>query len=130
MNEDQARAVFLLAGLPVTSLYRLENGYWPDAYVEMKAKSPWWLGMTEYGPIRIGWRKRVIEIVWTDIPVRIAALTTDNVTKWDCGVHAYSYGHAVDYLSQLRTLVGYSQGDLSDEDLLRLHGMSRVKVVA
>lgn len=133
MNEAQARAIFLLAGIPVTDLFQIVNHYWPDNehYDDMRRKSPWWLVKTPAGLIKIGWRKRVITIDWYDVPVRIAALTKDQTTTWECGVHAWSYGKAVDYLRQFWTLVQYSQdATLSDEQMLELHGVSRVKAIA
>lgn len=100
MNEEQAKALFLLAGFNVTRLHRLENKYWPDAYVEQRQKSPWWLAITEFGPIEIGWRKRVISISWEDTPARVE-VTQDDVTKTDTLVHAWSYVKALEYLTTL-----------------------------
>jgi len=100
MNEEQVKALFLLAGFNVTRLHRLENKYWPDAYVELRQKSPWWLAITEFGPIQIGWRKRVISINWEDTPARLE-VTEDEVTKDKTGVHAWSYSKALEYLTTL-----------------------------
>lgn len=102
MREEEVRALFLLAGIEVTAVYKIENRYWPEAYVEMRQKSPWWLVKTSAGLVRIGWRKRVIEIEWTDTPVRVI-VTTDDVTKTDDLVHAWSHGQALIYLSSLGT---------------------------
>jgi len=101
MNEEQAKALFLLAGFKVSRLHRLENKYWPEAYVEERRGSPWWLAITEFGPIEIGWRKRVISIDWSDTPVR-QEVTKDEVTKSDTLVHAWSYVKALEYLTALR----------------------------
>lgn len=100
MNEDQARAIFLLAGIPVTKMHQLENKYWPDAYVDLRKSSPWWLAITPFGPIEIGWRKRVISIRWDDTPARLE-VTKDETTKGTDHVHAWSYPKAVEYLSAL-----------------------------
>jgi len=103
MNEEQARALFVLAGIPVTKLHKLENKYWPDHpdYADVRRRSPWWLATTPFGPIEIGWRKRVISISWEDTPAR-QVVTDDDVTKDDTGVHAYSYVKALEYLTALR----------------------------
>jgi hypothetical protein len=101
MTEEQARAIFLLAGIEVKKIHRLENKYWPEAYVEQRKNSPWWLAMTELGAIEIGWRKRVISINWEDTPIR-AVVTESDVTKDDVMAHAYSYSDAVAYLNQWR----------------------------
>lgn len=103
MNEEQARALFVLAGIPVTRLHRLENKYWPDNahYADVRRNSPWWLAVTPFGPIQIGWRKRVISINWEDTPAR-QVVTADDVTKGDDHVHAWSYAKALEYLTTLR----------------------------
>lgn len=100
MNEEQAKALFLLAGFSTTRFHRLENKYWPDAYVAERSNSPWWLVMTEFGPVEIGWRKRVISISWEDTPARVI-VTEDNVTKEETFVHAWSYVKALEYLTAL-----------------------------
>ena len=115
MNEESMKALFLLAGLDVESFYKLENEYWPynEAYADIRRKSPWWLVKTKFGLIKIGWRKRVISIDWSDTPYRsgvskladgrdIDVLTNDDVTKDESMVHAYGNAKAVEYLSSLR----------------------------
>lgn len=98
--EAKARALFELADIEVTSIYRLENDYWPDAYEDARRASPWWLAITPYGPIRIGWRKRVISIAWKDTPARLI-VTEDQTTKDEDMVHAWTYPKAVEYLGTL-----------------------------
>lgn len=100
MTEDQARALFLLAGIHVSKLHQLENKYWPEPYVEERKRSPWWLAMTAAGPVTIGWRKRVISIDWEDTALRIV-VTKDEVTKGETYVHAWSYVKALEYLTAL-----------------------------
>lgn len=133
MTEQHARAVFLLAGIPVIDCWEMVNQYWPnnEHYDEMRRKSPWWLMKTAHGLIRIGWRKRVISIEWADLPIRVDAshpnaITDANVTKFETGIHAYSYGDAVNYLSRLWQVFSYSlNAELTDEKLLELHGVRR-----
>lgn len=98
MTEEQARAIFLLAGISVSNAFQIENGYWPEAYVEARKASPWWLMKTERGLVRIGRRKRVISIDWSNTPVRLE-VTEDDTTKGDTYVHAWTNGNAVDYLA-------------------------------
>jgi hypothetical protein len=99
MPEKYLRALFLLAGIEVQGLFELANGYWPDQpdYAELRRENPWWLVKTNFGMVRIGWRKRVINIDWEDTPVR-AIVTTDDVTKDETMVHAYGYAKAVSHL--------------------------------
>lgn len=100
MTEEQAKALFLLAGFNAIRLHRLENKYWPEVYVELRRNSPWWLVITEFGPIEIGWRKRVIQIDWEDTAARVV-VTEDKVTKENTYVHAWSYVKALEYLTAL-----------------------------
>lgn len=104
MNEEEARAIFILAGIAVNKMHRLENKYWPEAYVEERRLSPWWLVSTPYGLIEIGWRKRVISIDWGDTKVR-EEITRDDVTKNAVLVHAWSYAKAVEYMTNLGALL-------------------------
>lgn len=105
MTEEQAAALFLLAGFEVSRLYRLENQYWPGAYVEERKNSPWWLATTPYGAIKIGWRKRVISIDWEDTSIRVVP-TEDEVTKGDTYAHAWNHVKALQYLTAVRHAVG------------------------
>lgn len=100
---DKFRALFLLAYIPIIREYELPNGYWPehDDYLKIRAENPWLLVITEIGPIKLGWRKRVISISWEDCEVR-SIVTEDDVTKSETGVHAYSYLKALEYLIALK----------------------------
>ncbi len=108
MTEEIMKALFLLSGFEVESTYKLANEYWSDPY----DTEPWWLVKTKFGLIKIGWRKRVINIDWFDTKYQagvskfyddrpIEILTCDNTTKWETGVHARGYAKAVEYLSTL-----------------------------
>jgi hypothetical protein len=116
-EEEQVRALFTLADIKILSLWKLPNGYWPEAipenwddgyevnaflkYQRLRADSPWWLVKTNFGLIKIGWRKRVISIDWSDTPVR-AFVTEDNVTKTTGLVHAWTQLKAIEYLTKLK----------------------------
>jgi hypothetical protein len=102
-EQADAEALFRLAGFKVTRVWELVNGYWPSAPSYDSVRTPWWLLMTEIGPVRIGWRKRVIEIEWDATPVRVE-VTPDDVTKSETMVHAWSTAKAFEYLASLRRL--------------------------
>lgn len=97
---DYFRALFLLAGIEIVKMYELPNQYWPQAYPELRTAHPWQLVMTSVGPMKIGWRKRVISISWEDTAIR-CVLTEDDVTKDETLVHAWSYQKALEYLTAL-----------------------------
>jgi len=104
MTEEQAKAIFLLAGIKAAKCHKIENQYWPPAYVESINNSPWWLVETTEGLVQIGWRKRVISIDWTSCVYR-GEVTEDEVTKDKSSVHAYGYAKAVEYLTNWRRAV-------------------------
>lgn len=102
MSEAEMLAIFLLAGVAVEKAYKIENLYWPDHpdYAKVRAESPWWLAKTAKGLVRIGWRKRVIAIDWSDTGIE-CEVTKDDVTKDAGRVHAWGYAKAVEYLTNL-----------------------------
>ena len=103
MSKEHMLALFLLAGFEVKAFWELPNGYWPESYTELRKKSPWWLVKTEFGLVKLGWRKRVISINWEELDYHLSGpVTEDEVTKSTTGVHAWSYSKAVEYLSALR----------------------------
>jgi hypothetical protein len=101
MKCEHATALFEMAGFEVKSIHELPNGYWPDAYVDRRRDNPWWLVETEIGLVKIGWRKRVINIDWSATAYRQIA-TDDDVTKSEEMVHAWGYAKALQYLVNLK----------------------------
>lgn len=56
-------------------LQTVPNGYWPDTYTIARAREPWCELRTRHGTLVFGWRKRVIELSWSDVQERrLAAL--------------------------------------------------------
>lgn len=104
--ESKVRSLFDSAGIKVLKVYELPNGYWPIAerYLALRADSPWWLVMTEVGPVTVGYRKSVMAIDWEDTPIR-AVVTVDDVTKDETSVHAWTTLKAVEYLTALGKLI-------------------------
>jgi hypothetical protein len=99
MKKEEAEAIFTLAGIPILSIFQIRNEYWGNDE-QMQKELPWWLVKTKYGLIKIGWRKRVISIDWSDTGIN-QILTTDNVTKAQTLQHAYSHADAVKYMDVL-----------------------------
>lgn len=97
MTEAEMRALFLLAGLDVVRTYQISNEYCSRACC---AERPWWVVATKFGLIKIGWRKNVIAIDWSDTGYR-GIVTEDNVTKEATLVHAWGYPKAITYLDTL-----------------------------
>ena len=100
MKQEQVKGLFALAGIDVLRMWELPNQYWPDAYVEERKNSPWWLVKTPKGLIEIGWRKRVISIDWSDTDIR-REVTEEDTTKSETMVHAWGNEKALTYLTAL-----------------------------
>ncbi len=65
---------------------------------------PWFIITTNKGRIKIGWRKRVIEIDWKDSDIKNTAeelFPQEDVTKFECKIHAWGYKKAKEYLFTL-----------------------------
>lgn len=105
MDKEHMLALFVLAGIEVKHADELPNNYWPRVpeYQELRDESPWWLVQTEFGAIKIGWRKRVISVDWERTSVR-AVVTEDEVTKGEDHVHAWTYAKAVEYLTRFQRI--------------------------
>lgn len=115
-NEAQVRAMFLLANIDVIAVEAIDNEYSPSLIDTL----PWFKVMTPFGTIKLGNRKRVISIDWTDTDVR-HVVTEDHVTKSDRLVHAWSVGKAVNYLTEVQRFVtirasGATEATESDEE--------------
>lgn len=80
---------------------QIPNAYWGKEPYGLT--SPWFIVTTFRGRIRVGWRKRVIEIDWSDSGVTAKAeeLIADQVTKDGRLVHAYGYDKAREYISKI-----------------------------
>ena len=114
MKLAEVTGLFTLANIPILHIRRLPNRYITsqedesDDYIRQEAvyrhRSPSWLGKTPWGHVDIGWRKRVIEIDWSDTHVR-QVITTDDVTKCETSVHAYSEERALVYLKALNGIL-------------------------
>jgi hypothetical protein len=102
-TREEVTSILTLAGLKPERMWELANGYWPLAPAYDDVRSPWWLAQTSIGLIRIGSRKRVISIEWDACKVR-GIVTTDDVTKGETMVHAWSASKAIEYLQRLRQL--------------------------
>ena len=98
-NEDKTQ---LIACFP-KPIYveEIPNGYWNDWYA---INRPWLIVATQIGRIKIGWRKRVISIDWTDSITKTEAkvlFPDEDVTKDGRMIHAYGYDKAKEYIKKI-----------------------------
>lgn len=112
-NEDaQQRALAERVGLtncfPERPIFvkPIPNGYCSRACCE---HLPWFQMTTRLGVIKIGWRKRVISIDWSDSTVAREAkelFAGEDVTKDGRLIHAWGYDKAREYLRTLFEFCG------------------------
>lgn len=99
----KVREMFATAGLSPVYVKEIDNEYCGPKCCPHRV---WLLVTTPLGVIKIGWRKRVIEIDWSgsDIGARGDDLFAgENVTTGVCMVHAYGYEKATECLTKLAT---------------------------
>lgn len=116
-SEHKMLSLFEDAGIETLKVWKLHNRYCDNKYrrnaddqcsppsikstnAQISIISPWWLVKTQIGLIEIGWLERVINIDWSETPIR-KIITEDIVTKSETFVHAWDLGKAVEYLQNL-----------------------------
>lgn len=92
-----------VAGIEVTRRWELVNLYWNGAGYDKPPTGSWWLFQTHIGLVRIGMRKRVIEVDWEATSLR-GIVTADDVTKDSTSVHAWTTLKLAEYLVGLKAL--------------------------
>lgn len=79
----------------------IPNGYCPNYCCK---HLPWFVVTTNKGRIKIGWRKRVINIDWSDsiIPYEAEShFPNENTTKYEKTIHAWGLEKAKEYIDKL-----------------------------
>ncbi len=79
----------------------IPNGYNSQYY---NKHLPWFIVTTNKGRIKIGWRKRVINIDWSDSIIKEESKTlfpNEDVTKFDKTIHAWGCDKAKEYIDLL-----------------------------
>lgn len=76
----------------------IQNEYYEDSL------NPWFLVTTFKGIIKIGWRKRVINIDWSLSDIRATSeilFANEDTTKYNKVIHAWGYEKAKEYIQKL-----------------------------
>lgn len=99
--QTKFKEIFENAGFENVEMHSTEN-----QYCRCERCAPWFNVETEYGIIQIGWRKRVINIDWSNLnldpDVDIGCLfNNEDVTKLNNGIHAWGWDKAQDYLTRI-----------------------------
>lgn len=110
MTRQEIEACFLLAGIELYAAVPSVNPY-PGSQT---IRGPVWTCDTSFGRLVVGWRKRVVEIDWSDIgrfPDIIPDspqngyrryLHYDDVDQGPTYIHAYSLPNVARYLATFR----------------------------
>jgi hypothetical protein len=101
---ERADAIFRDANIGAIFVKEIPNGYCGDTCCP---HLPWLLVTTKMGVIKVGWRKRVIHLEWTESIIDATAGSlfgaTEQVTMAAEGkmIHAWSYEKATEYMKKL-----------------------------
>jgi hypothetical protein len=134
--EQEFRELLGKAGFDIVAMQSMPNEYCP-----CEVCAPWFNVETPYGCIKIGWRKRVINIDWSGITEAgfasdneiLALFVGEDITKGTNYIHAWGWEKAQDYLRRIYTLVtnvsvpGFNRLELRLENPPGKHWMIRFK---
>lgn len=106
MDDLLVTALFRMCGERPACYIRIPNEYCgTESDCDICRGNPWWLvEIPGVGVLKLGWRKRVIEIDWsrTGVSVSQDRITEDNVTYHDRGsIHAWGYDKAIAHLMEV-----------------------------
>jgi hypothetical protein len=99
--EKEKSEIVSLFGNRLIYVEEIENGYDNSYY---NKHLPWFIVTTNKGRIKIGWRKRVISIDWSDSIIEQDADTLfpgEDVTKYEKLIHAWSLEKAKEYIDKI-----------------------------
>lgn len=94
--------LFHEAGFDTIHVKVIDNQYSKDPFYYAR---PWLLVTTKKGVFKIGWRKRVINLDWSESDIKIFSedlFRGENTTKGDRSIHCWSEEKAIEYLGKLK----------------------------
>lgn len=103
-NIEKLKSLFTKAGFTLEHVEVMQNQYHGSSCCYA---SPWIKVTTQKGPILLGWRKRVINIDWSESDIKTHGSTLfgkEEVTVGKRNVHAWGYDKAVEYLKKLNSV--------------------------
>jgi hypothetical protein len=103
-TERERKEILSLFGNRTIFVEEIPNGYCPDYCCK---HLPWFIVTTNKGRIKIGWRKRVININWSDSVIKHDSeklFPAEDVTKFDKAIHAWNLEKAKEYIDILLNL--------------------------
>ncbi len=100
-NISELTKLFADAGFETIHVKVIDNQYSADACYYT---NPWLIVTTRKGPITIGWRKRVINLDWSDSDITADGrelFKNEKTTKDKYYIHCWSKNKAIEYLKKL-----------------------------
>ena len=97
----RAREVFVAADLAPIHVREIDNEYCGPLCCPHRV---WLYVTTRVGPIKVGWRKRVIVVDWTPSDVEATAYDLfcfEETTKGHKDIHAHGYEKMAEYLARI-----------------------------
>ncbi len=97
-NKKDLSALFTPSSIYVETV---PNGY---STIPFYAARPWYVVTTHRGHIKVGWRKRVLNIDWSKSNVKATAhemFPSEEVTKGEKYIHAWSMAKAQEYVNKI-----------------------------
>lgn len=101
--KDEREGLLAAFGGAKIFVEEIPNGYFDSWHTK---HLPWFVVTTIKGRIKIGWRKRVINIDWEDSTIKTKAkdlFPNEDTTKEDRYIHAWGYDKAAEYINTILT---------------------------
>lgn len=102
-HSDKLAELFTQAGFDSIHVELIDNEYCSQSCCY---HLPWIMVTTPKGRIKLGWRKRVINIDWSESDINLDGneiFKDEKVTTSDRSVHAWGYEKAIEYLKKLNS---------------------------
>jgi hypothetical protein len=103
---DELTELFKSAGFDTVYVETINSEYCRESCCY---KFPWVIVTTKKGRIKLGWRKRVMNLDWSDSDLNIDGeklFKDENVTKGTNYIHCWGKEKAVEYLKKLNSEIG------------------------
>ena len=110
ITKENVKAYFSLAGIEILEIEPLVDQYYgglhdPETFCKRPQECCWWFIQTKVGWIKLGWRKRVVEIDWSYTSIREKVTNDENVTSETNYVHAWDEAKLLEYLRVLKVFI-------------------------
>ena len=95
--------IFKLAGFDAIHVKTVDNQYCSKACCY---KYPWIIVTTKKGRIKLGWRKRVMNLDWSESDIKeigIELFKDEKTTTGESYIHCWSKDKAIEYLKKLNS---------------------------